>query len=650
MKARTLKVQRGRRPILESLEERLVLSGLNPTSVTLGNDSPLYASKSQTLPLTITLPPSSVSTKVDVALLLDDTGSFASFSQTVEGIFSNLVTSLQAALPGVDFGFGVAKFEDYGGPGTVLSEDLLTGRPFILDQPIITAATAAAHGTDLHTLITAALSARGAGTGGDTPEPNFEALYQIATGAGFDGNGSGSKLDSGPAGSLKTANTPGDSGDVPPFSSNVGLTSGSLGGIGWRPDALHIVLMAADTAPVAAFSGSSIPAEITGVGGVTVPTGSLESAAGRVGFVSTVVEGVGTGPQPAVVPKGGATVQETINALNAAGIEVIGMGPGSTPSTATGPATDPSIFLSALARLTGALDPKTGQPLVFSTMLSNQALTDSMVGAISASAAQPINIGMSATGLPAGLNFALASPRVVSKVGPAGSATFDVTLSLASLPFHGTFDANFVNMANGSVMGTVPFTINLSEPTVLPPAPVVPPDAPPDAPPVPPTVVSGQRVGVHSQPTSLVITFSQPMDVRSVQDVNNYILLGQRSGRDPIVSATYDAATHSVTLHPKKRLRLFFNYYLQIKAQGTHPVRSAEGVALDGDYGGFAGIDFVGIVRKSTITPAVPNTQGSSATAVKATSAPRRIRPHHLAVVSSAHRLTPSHRPRSAPL
>jgi hypothetical protein len=370
----------------QSLEERVQLSTVSPTSVSLGAGSPLDLTKTQTVPVSITLPPSS-SNEVDITLLLDDTGSFNGFVQPVEGIFSNLVTSLQSALPGVSLGFGVARFEDYGGFGIVFSSDLATARPFLLDQPIITAATAATHGTTLNALITTALGEQGQGTGGDTPEPDFEALYQLTTGAGFDGNGNGSKLDSGRAGSLGAATNPGPSGDIPPFSSNVGLTSGSLGGIGWRPGAQHIVLLATDTAPVAAFAGSTIPATITGIEGVTVPATAVESTSGRVGFVSTAVGGLGQGPQPAVVPLGGATVQATVNALNSLGIQVIGMSPYGAPTTSTLPSTAPSPFLSAIGRLTGAVDEQTGQPLVFaSTTVTNGELTQAIVGSIKTAA------------------------------------------------------------------------------------------------------------------------------------------------------------------------------------------------------------------------------------------------------------------------
>ena len=80
--------------------------------------------------------------KVDVFFLFDDTGSFAPFVRTVTSIFGGLVGDLETALPGVEFGFGVGRFEDYGGPGTGFSAEVPTGRPFTLNQPIITAADA----------------------------------------------------------------------------------------------------------------------------------------------------------------------------------------------------------------------------------------------------------------------------------------------------------------------------------------------------------------------------------------------------------------------------------------------------------------------------------------------------------------------------
>ena len=252
------------RPHVEILEDRTVMSTVSPVSINLGPGTPLATTNTETLPVSITLPSGGVTDEVDVMLLLDDTGSFAAFSSTIETIFSNLVTSLQTALPGVSFAFGVSRVADYGGPGDDFDGDNSGSRPFTLNQPLVTDATAAADGTTVDALISTALANHGMGTGGDIPEAYLEALDQIATGAGFDGNGDGNTTDSGAAGSLGAQTDPGDSGDVPAFSTNVLPTSGTLGGVGWRPGALHLVLFAGDTAPVAAFPpGSPIPATIT---------------------------------------------------------------------------------------------------------------------------------------------------------------------------------------------------------------------------------------------------------------------------------------------------------------------------------------------------------------------------------------------------
>ncbi len=588
--------------MLESLEERVQLSTVSPTSVSLGAGSPLDLTKTQTVPVSITLPPSS-SNEVDIVLLLDDTGSFNGFVQPVEGMFGNLVTSLQAALPAVSFGFGVARFEDYGGPGIVFSSDLQTARPFLLDQPIVTAATAAADGTSLNTLITTAFGEQGQGTGGDTPEPDFEALYQLATGAGFDGNGNGSKLDSGPAGSVEAATNPGVSGDIPPFSSNVGLTSGSLGGMGWRPGAQHIVLLATDTAPVAAFAGSTIPATITGIGGVTVPATAVESTSGRVGFVSTAVGGPGQGPQPAVVPLGGATVQATVNALNSLGIQVIGMSPYGAPTTSTLPSTAPSPFLSAIGRLTGAVDEQTGQPLVFaSTTVTNEELTQAIVGSINTAATQPVNISLNASDLPAGMTFT-PDPTDVANVGPGGTATFNVTLTVNSVPFLGTFDASFIDLSQGTTMGTVPFAINLP---AVSPTPTPPPRLPGQVVNPPPTIVSARRVGINPHPTTFVLTFSTAMNAASVDNVANYVLRAPNGRLDPITLATYNSSTNSVTLRTKVKVTFNRYYRLEIYAQGSKGVKSAAGVALDGMKTGKPGNDYFAEVYHYSITPSLP--------------------------------------------
>src|SRR5262249_44768973 len=160
-----------------------------------------------------------------------------------------------------------------------------------------------------------------------------------------------------------TQTQPGTSGDVPSFSPNALPASGDVGGAGWRRNAFRIIILATDRCPVAAFpAGSPIPATITNNAGRSEPVTAVAcstptAVANRFGYVSdsptvegnTIVDADGN--RTAVVPRGAATVQGTIDALNARGIRVIGMGPNVTPTSSTVPSFAPRVWLSALARL-----------------------------------------------------------------------------------------------------------------------------------------------------------------------------------------------------------------------------------------------------------------------------------------------------------
>jgi hypothetical protein len=163
--------------------------------------------------VSLTLPNAgSLSNLVDVFLLFDDTGSFTGNSPIVRAAFPTIMSQLQAALPGTDFGFGVGRFEEYGN----FAAEFATGRPFILNQPVVSASQ-----PGYLAAIQAGLNRTTPGYGGDQPETDIEALYQLVTGLGFDGNNNGTVNDSGPAGLANTQVNPGISGDVPSFASFV---------------------------------------------------------------------------------------------------------------------------------------------------------------------------------------------------------------------------------------------------------------------------------------------------------------------------------------------------------------------------------------------------------------------------------------------
>ena len=268
---------------------------VTPPSIAITSASPVCSESPVVERVCVELPAVSTASKVDIFGLFDDTASFEAIIPTLTQVFGLLVGELEAALPGVDFGFGVGRFEDYGGPGFGFSSQSAEGRPFVLNQPIVTAADAGGPKAR-DTLVNDAFTRTAPGLGGDAPEAALEALYQVATGRGFDGDGNGTTTGEGggqPAGVLATQQAPDGSGDVPAFSSlaSTVVRSGSVGGVGFRPDALHLVILATDQCSVAAFDpGAPIPDQLSGAG-VSVPVSefacsSTDPGDNRFGYVS----------------------------------------------------------------------------------------------------------------------------------------------------------------------------------------------------------------------------------------------------------------------------------------------------------------------------------------------------------------------------
>lgn len=370
---------------------------------------------------------------VDVFLLFDDTGSFAGTAPAVTSAFPKIIQQLTEALPGIDFGFGVGRFEDYG------SNDL----PFILNQPIVSTDT-----EGFWASIDSALKRTAPGGGGDGPESLIEALYQLATGAGFDGNDNGTTTDSGPAGLLGTQTQPNGTGDVPSFNSfvidpensgNILPPAGNIGGGGFRSGALPIIICATDIAFAYQPDGST---EVTGANDVSIPMSYFTGSGYR-----------------ASTPYGkGAAIQETIDALRNIGALVLGLGTNANARHA----------LEALSKLTGAVNGSsetidnftndlidTGDPYYFQIGGNSTTLADSIVAAIKSAilnTSHDIEVIASRDGVP------FANLTGVNKnVRPGDTSYFD--LSFLGDGFEHSFDIQFIKAGTGVVLGSIPVTI-----------------------------------------------------------------------------------------------------------------------------------------------------------------------------------------------
>lgn len=416
----------------------LSVGNVTPTSITTS----LAAGEIHQETVSIKLPDTGALTNmVDVFLLFDDTGSFVNNSPIVRAAFPDIIAQLQAALPGIDLGFGVGRFEEYANYAFEYAE----GRPFILNQPIVAAST-----PGYLAAIQAALDRTTPGYGGDTPETDIEALYQLVTGQGFDGNSNGSVLDSGAAGLASTQLNPGASGDVPPFSSfqpdpanSVLPAAGNVGGGGFRAGALPIILTATDTGFAFQPKGET---SITGVGGLTLPISALTETS-----------------RPDTPFNSGAGIQQTITALDALGALVIGLGTNSESNL------DPRQDLESLSKLTGAVNHSTttiangtaspiapGDPLYFQIASGFAgSVADGVVNAIQ----------NAATNVAVDITVQASDPRVKiinhtgtkSGIGSGQTATFDIEFMGDGVPYR--FDLQFVRAGTNVILGSIPVVI-----------------------------------------------------------------------------------------------------------------------------------------------------------------------------------------------
>ena len=148
---------------------------------------------------------------------------------------------------------------------------------------------------------------------------------------------------------------------------------------------------------------------------------------------------------------------------------------------------------------------------------------------------------------------------------------------------HGTWhrdgDRSVTSLDHGSITSTVVATVTAASQGPLPT------DGP--------VVTLLQRFGIHRMPTTLVLSFNQPLDPTRAQDAHEYQLIGPEGRIDPITSAVYDPATMTVTLHPKRRVNLHKPYKLIVDGAGQVGLMNTHGLFLNSKASGQPGSNTV---------------------------------------------------------
>lgn len=301
----------------------------------------------------------------DVAFLIDTTGSMGDEIASIRSNFQTIANTIATVVP--DAAFAVAEHKDYPISPSGSHGDY----PFLLRQQV----------TTNHQKVLDALSVLTAAGGNDTPECQFEALYQLASGHGFDVDGN-LKFDLGDARPFITGPNDAFYGHVTGTFDPDEPGAGTRGGAGFRDGAFRLIVEASD----ADFHDPD-------TGWTLANTGT--SPAGR---------------------------SRALTALNSIGAHVIGVASGNPPVAQ----------MTDVAQQTGAIADKNGdgtmEPLVYSVQGDGTglpgAVTDGIVKMLTAS---QFDVAISAVGDKWHF-WAGSQPENIASVHPGQTVTFQVTL------------------------------------------------------------------------------------------------------------------------------------------------------------------------------------------------------------------------------
>lgn len=347
--------------------------GSDPNDAASGVDG-FYAELSARVDTTLVVPFTPAILMADVLFLLDTTCSMQDVLNDVRQNFSQVVNGL--SIPSV--AYGVAEFDDYG--MMPFGNTSVGDKPYRLHQQV----------TENTTLVQDKLNALGVRGGEDWPESSMEALYQAASGRGYDQNCDGGyQWDA----------------DVPPFvasgsdpfgGSTAGIYlsayPGSRGGAGFRDGSVPVIVYATDAEMRDPDIGYSSP------GSCSNPAGNSDVGA-------------------AVGALGGKLIGVAVN--------------GSTPPGAG----DPVAAMNNLANLTGSLADLDNngfpEPLVYQDT-SGATVTNIIAGVTALAQSGEFDLSLAVDDAPYGFVQSIV-PANYTDVPVGTEVIFEVTL-LPSIP------------------------------------------------------------------------------------------------------------------------------------------------------------------------------------------------------------------------
>src|SRR5262249_44653465 len=192
-------------------------------------------------------------------------------------------------------------------------------------------------------------------------------------------------------------------------------------------------------------------------------------------------------------------------------------------------------------------------------------------------------------------NGASATVRLVVRATSVGTITNTIVV---------TADVADPSSANNRIQVVTSIAAPPSGPTTTaaPPSGITTVSTPPGGDTTAPTVVNLQRFGYHTDPVSLVVSYSEAVSMTTALELAHYSVRGRgKDGRFgthddriiPLRSLRRGPGPNSVVLHISGRLYAYVPYLLTVDGQGPDAVADLAGNRLDGDHDGQIGGDYV---------------------------------------------------------
>lgn len=233
--------------------------------------------------LTLKTPLKTSPSKLDLVFAMDSTGSMRNQNRNLRDQFNSIIDYLladQNKTKVTQPAFAVVGFEDFPATGGRSAD-----KPFTLYQAMTTDRAQVQTALDAMYNESVTCASPSVACGGDVPEISLETLSEVATGAGFDYDRNGT---------FTNAN------DIKPYSQQSSKsTIGSLGGVGFRADAFHMVVLGTD----ACFKSKTKSEMCVSSAEVTAaPSGTADFAEAIANLKNMSIWFVGLGSQPPPYP------------------------------------------------------------------------------------------------------------------------------------------------------------------------------------------------------------------------------------------------------------------------------------------------------------------------------------------------------------